>query len=140
MIYQFHDVFDMYCLCIPLLVGLQIISIINNKGYISFIWWYEIITCFWYICSLTKLLQSFLHYFSKFLALKTIWHVFYSFLQPVEFVLLLFYLFNLDFVLALSINANSLNLLISKTSKFLRHITLIEGKNTWLKNTKLFHS
>ena len=109
----------------------NILTIAHREELPGFSRCYEIITRFWFIWRLTKLLQAFIRYYPQCLALQTRWYAPYGSLQPIESPPVPFFTLTLDFILALQVSVDKFNALMSVTYKFSKRITLIEGINTW---------
>lgn len=131
LIYHINHVSSVHCICIPTFVALEIIAIAYGKSHPGFARYYEIVSRFWYICGLTKLLQAFIRHYSQCLQLRTRKHHFYGSLQLIHSPPVPFHTFIFAFVLALPLSANSFNLLMSVTCKFSKRVILVEGKDIW---------
>ena len=130
LIYHVNHVFGVHRLCIPTSVASEIIAIAYGKGHPGFAWCYEIVSCFWYIRDLTKLLRAFIRHCPQCLQLQTRRHLLYGSLQPIYSPPVIFHTLTLDFVLALPLSTDGFNLLMSVTCKFSKRVTLVEDKNT----------
>lgn len=62
LIYYIDYISNVHCLYILTLVVLEIIIIVYIKGHFGFVQYYKIVSCFWYIRGLTKLLRAFIRY------------------------------------------------------------------------------
>lgn len=131
LLYHINKLMGVHCLCIPPLVAPDILTIAHGEGDPGFSRCYKIITRSWFIRRLTKLFWTFICHCPQCLALKTRRHAPYGSLQPIESLLVLFFTLTLDFILALSVNRDGFNALMSITCKFSKRITLIKEINTW---------
>lgn len=59
-LYHVNKLTSVYCLCIFLLVDSDILAIAHKEKYPGFSYCYKIITHFWFIWGLTKLLKTFI--------------------------------------------------------------------------------
>lgn len=132
LIYHLDHVTDVCRLCIPPVVTPDLLVIAHGKGHPGFTRYHKIISHSWYIQGLTKILRSFIRYCLQCLALQTRRHAPYGFLQPIHSLLVLFFTFMLDFILALPLTTDGYNALMSVTCKFSRKVIWIEGKDTWI--------
>lgn len=123
---------NIHCLCISLSVARDILAIAYSEGYQRFSHCYKIITCFWFIYSLTKLFYTFICYYFQCLALQTRWHTLYGLLSLIKSPLVPFFTQTLDFVLMFLLFKEEYNTLMSVTCKFSKYFTLIKDVNTWL--------
>lgn len=62
LLYHVNKVNGVHYLCIPPSVNSNILTIAHKEKHLGFSRSYEIITCFWFIQGLTKLLRAFIHY------------------------------------------------------------------------------
>lgn len=131
LLYHVNRVTDVYWLCIPLLVALDILGITHEEGHPGFSCCYKIIARSWFIHGLTKLLCSFICHCLQCLALQTRRHPPYGSLQYMKFPPVPFFVLTLDFVLALLLTKEKLNAIMLVTCKFSKRVTLIKGVNTW---------
>ena len=130
-IYYLDRVTGVCRLCIPPAVAPDLLAIAHGKGHPGFARCHEIISRSWYIRELTKILRSFNRHCPQCLALQTRSHAPYGSLQPIHSSPVPFFTLMLDFILALLLNADGYNALMSVTCKFSKRVTLIEGKDTW---------
>lgn len=114
-------------LCIPLAVASDILQIVYGKGNPAFFCCYKIVTRFWYIRGLNKLLREFIRYCFQCLQLQTRRHHPYGSLQPIESPPVAFFTLILDFVFGLPLTKHGLNAIMSVTYKFSKWVTLIKG-------------
>lgn len=70
LLYHINKVINVHYLYILPLVTSDIFVIAHWKGYPSFSYYYKIITCFWFIWGLIKLLWAFIYYCPQCLALE----------------------------------------------------------------------
>ena len=130
-IYHVNHVSGVHRLCISTSIALEIITIAHDKGHPSFARYYEIVSRFWYIRGLTKLLRAFIRHCPQCLQLQIRKHSSYSSFQPIHSLPVPFHTLTLDFMLALPLNAAGFNLLMSVICKFSKRETLVKGKETW---------
>ena len=131
LLYHVNRLTNVYCLCIPPSVALDILGIAHGEGHPGFFCCYEIVSHSWYIRSLTKLLRSFICHCPQCLVLQTRRHPPYGSLQPIESPPVPFFTLTLDFVLALSLSKEGYNAIMSVTCKFSKRVTLVEDADTW---------
>ena len=131
LLYHVNLLTGVHRLCIPPSVAPDIFAIAHGEGHPGFSRCYEIITCSWFIWGLTKLLRTFIRHCPQCLPLQTRRHAPYGSLQPIESPPVPFFTLTLDFILALPVNADGFNALMSVTCKFSKCITLIKGMDTW---------
>ena len=117
--------------CIPPEVAKDVIEIVHGQRHPSFANSYEIVSRFWCIRGLTKLLRSYIHHCPEILILQTRRHSLYGLLEPIESPLVLFHTFTIDFILALPVSGEGFNNVMSVTCKYSKQVTLVLGKNTW---------
>lgn len=132
LLYHVNKVTGVHCLSILPLVAPEILVIVHKNGHPSFSYCYEIITCFWFMQGLTKLLRAFIYHYSQCLTLQTRRHTPYNSLQPIKSRPIPFFILIHDFVFAFPVSTNKFNMLIFVTCKFSKRITLIERMDTWL--------
>ena len=128
-IYHLDRVTGVRRLCIPPAVAPDLLAIAHGEGHPGFACCHEIISRSWYIWGLTKILRAFIRHCPQCLALQTRRHAPYGSLQPIHLPPVPFFTLTLDFILALPLTADGYNALMSVTYKFLKRVTLIEGKN-----------
>lgn len=78
LLYYANKVTGVHRLCIPLSVALDILVIVHKEGHPGFSHCYKIITCFWFMQGLTKLLWAFIYHCLQCLSLQTRWHTLYD--------------------------------------------------------------
>ena len=118
-------------LCILLAVAPDVLQIANKEGHPGFSHCYEIVTRFWYIQGLTRLLREFIRHCPQCLQFQTRRHCPYGSLQPIESPQVPFFTLTLDVMLALPLTKQGFNTIMSVICKFSKRVTLIEGANTW---------
>lgn len=101
LLYHVNKTTDNLWLCIPPTVAPGILQIAYREGQLSFSRCYKIVTSFWYIRGLTRLLRNFIQHCAQCLQLQTRRHRPYEFLQPIESLPVPFFPLTLDFVLTL---------------------------------------
>lgn len=131
LLYHVNKLTGVYRLCIPPSITSNILAIVYGEGHLGFSRCYKIIARFWFIRGLTKLLRSFIQHCPQCLALQTRRHPLYGLLQPIESPPVFFFTLTLDFVLALLLNKEKFNAIMSLTCKFWKQVTLIPGANMW---------
>ncbi len=132
LLFHINRLINVYRLCIPLSVTPDILAVAYGKSHLGFSHCYEIITRFWFIHGLTKLLSTFICHYPQCLAFQIRRHTPYGSLQLIESPPVLFFSLTLDFVLAFPLSKVEYNTMISVTCKFSKRVTLIEGIDTWL--------
>lgn len=130
LLYHVNKLTGVHCLCILPSVTQDILAIAYEEGHPGFSRCYEIITRFWFIWGLTKLLRTFIRYCPQCLALQTRRHALYGSSQPLESPPVSFFILTLDFILIFLVSADGFNALMSVTCKFSKRITLIEEMDT----------
>lgn len=88
-------------LCISPAVAPNILQIAYGEGHPGFFYCYKIVTHFWYIKGLTRLLKKFIWHCLQCLQVQTRWHRPYGSLQLIESPPVPFFILTLDFVLIL---------------------------------------
>lgn len=119
-LYHINKLTNIYHLCIPLSIALDILALTHEEGHSGFSRYYKIIMCSWFIRGLTKLLRSFICYCLQCMALQTRRYSSYGSLQPIKTPLVSFFTLTLDFVLALPLSKEKFNAIILVTCKFLK--------------------
>ena len=118
-------------LCISLAVAPDVLQIANKEGYPGFSRCYEIVTRFWYIQGLTRLLREFIRHCPQCLQFQTRRHHSYGSLQLIESPQVPFFTLTLDVMLALPLTKQDFNTIMLVIYKFSKRVTLIEGADTW---------
>lgn len=131
LLYQVNKLTDIYWLGILPLIAPNIFAIAHKEDHLDFSYCYKIIAHSWFICSLIKLLRSFIWYYLQCLALQTKYHLSYRLLQPIESPLVFFFILTLGFLLAFLLTKKKFNVIILVICKFSNWVTLIEGTDTW---------
>ena len=131
LLYHVNRLTNVYRLCIPPSVALDILGIAHGEGHPGFSRCYEIVSCSWYIHGLMKLLCSFICHCPQCLALQTRQHLPYGLLQSIESPPVPFFTLTLDFVLVLLPSKEGYNAIISVTCKFSKRVTLVEDADIW---------
>lgn len=126
LLYYDNKMTDLKHLCIALSVVLNILAIAYRNRYPNLFCYYKIITHFWFIQSLTKMLWKFIKYYTEYLTLQTKKYLPYDSPQSIELSPISFYILTLDFNLILFWASMGFNALMLVTCKFIKCITLIE--------------
>lgn len=129
LIYHLDHVIGVCRLCILLIVASDLLVIAHGKDHPGFAYSHKIISRLSYIQVLTKILRSFIYHCPQCLALQIRKHAPYGYLQLIHSPLVSFFTLTLDFILVLPISAEGYNTLMSVIYKFLKRVTLIEGKD-----------
>ena len=130
LLFHINKLTNIYRLYILLFIAPDILVVAHDKGHLRFFYCYEIITCFWFIRGLTKLLCTFICHCSQCLALQTRRHALYGSFKLIELPFVLFFTQTLDFILALPLSKSEYNVIISVICKFSKRVILIEDANT----------
>ena len=109
----------------------DILQIAYGESHSGFSRCYKIVTCFWYIQGLTKLLKEFIWHCSQCLQLQIRRHRLYGFLQPIESPLVPFFTLTLDFILAFRLIKQGFNVIMPVICKFSKQVAFIKGADTW---------
>lgn len=118
-------------LYIPPVVASDILQIAHGEGYPGFSHCYEIVTHFWYIWSLNRLLREFIWHCPQCLQLQIRQYCPYRSWQFIKSPPISFFTLTLDFVFALPLTMQDFNAIMSVICKFLKQVTLIKGADTW---------
>lgn len=119
-------------LCIFPILALKLLVIVHGNKYLSFSCCHKIIFQSWYISGITKLLHFFIWHYFQYLALQIRSHIFYGFLQLIQFLSMFFFTLTLDFIFALPLSKNNYNALMLVMHKFSKRVMLIKEKNMWI--------
>ncbi len=131
LLYHINRLTNVYRLYIPPSMAPDILAIAHKESHLRFSRYYEIITHFWFIHGLTKLLRAFIRHCPQCLALQTRRHPPYCSFQPIESPFVPFLTLTLDFVFVLLLSKEKYNAIISVTCKFSKRVTFIKGTDTW---------
>ena len=116
---------------IPPAVVPDILQVAHEEGHLGFFRCYKIVTRFWYIQGLTKLLKAFIWNCPQCLQLQTRRHPPYKSLQFIKSPPVPFFTLTLDFMPALPLTKQGFNAIMLMMCKFSKQVTLIEGADTW---------